>query len=238
MHRSAVIVLTILTAVGCSPWPVRGDGAEGRLRYSLHTDTSVDERLDRVAIVTGAQQTIDAYLTWPASWFADADDPFSHDLTGTCDAEWYEARDEPDDLPTLYTTVFSPGGCTLETWREDKLYDSIDLRFEDIRAMDVEVRVTWPDGESSELLEEPPETLPVGSSVSLEPVPLGADGAVLAGENEIELEIDTWGGVEVDWLDQLFGSPYHLDEPGLVSFRFLDAGSGVEVRVGFVVVEG
>lgn len=238
MHRLVFAVSTALLAIGCGPLPIRGEGEEGKLRYKLSTDTSVPgASLDEVSIVAGTLQTVEADLTWSADLFADEEDDYQHALSEDCDASWDTGREDADRLPSLWVEAHGHDSCTLETWRDGRAYDRIALRFDDIDAIDVELRVYWPDEEGSEELEEIPQTLPVGSAVSLDPIPLAADGTALAGENDIEFSIETWAGLHIDFFDRLFGEPYLLDEPGLVSFLFLDERSGASARVSFIVVD-
>ena len=238
MYRSVPVTLSLALCVACAPLPVDGEGEEGKLRYELSTQTAVSgQALDEVAILTGSEQTIEAELTWSASWFADNDDDFWHALGGDCDADWETGREDPERLPTLWISVPHASQCELETWRDDRAYDRITLRFDDLADIGVEARVYWPGETASEELEEIPQTLPVGSAISLDPFPMAADGSILAGHHDIELEIDTWAGLDISFFDLLFGSPYSLDEPGLVSFMFYDDHSGVSRRISFVVVD-
>jgi hypothetical protein len=238
MHRSIPLTLSLFLAVGCGPWPIKGRGEEGRLNYRLSTDTSVlGSSLDEVSIITGTEQEVNASLTWSASIFADADDDFQHELFCDGRADWGEDPEDEEGLPPVLVTAEEPGDCVLETYRGDRAYDRIALHFDEVAAIDARVRVSYPDTDEYEELEELPSTLPVGTSLRLDPIPLAFGGAVLAGRNDITMDIVIDDGLSYDLVDWFFDTPYELVRPGLVSIVFEDERTGARTQMSCLVVE-
>ncbi len=236
MHRIVLALSATLLAVGCGPWPVVGHGDRGRVKYWLSTEVSGEDPLDEAVVITGAEQDISSRLRWPATWRADDSDDFDHALSG-CDAEYDSERDEPEEMPDLYATVYSPGECVLETSRDGELFDSITLRFGGLHDLAIEARVEWPGTEGYEDLDPIPETLPLGTHLALDVVPYDVDDNVLVGRHDVWVRVDSPDGAELDIVDQIFGSPYDLDVPGTVTFHFEDDYTGVGTLLTVTVVE-
>jgi len=220
-------------------------GEEGNIRYALHTDyDSHEDDLTTVGILTGHPQRLTTSLTDQGE--GQVDDPASleHSVSPSegCTLELVQVDDEVADFLVTATT---PGEYTFESNLDGELFDRITLTFDAPATLELQTWIRNPGDEeftSASGIRSPVEE---GAQATFVLVPLGTDGARLAGDLQTTWSADPhWAVVAGEnvlgvYEQQVWSAsnPFSLYfiEPGDVAVTIADPVNALEATADFVV---